>query len=197
MNETYSLSLPTKEFQVAVKNLHKLLSKIKPKPSYPILDVVVKLEAVELRMIGMALIIKCKHKNIFSFTIPFHDFYVAALGTDGKSFIAEVSAGEITIGNRSLSSDYIKLFHPENLQKLELQMNSSVIDILSLRYKFTYEELEEKNYVRLIEKEEENLDLEIYKGLKFLSKYGITYSLLRKIIDQNIQGKGLTELSNN
>ena len=197
MNETYPLSIPTKELQKAVKNIHKLLSKIKPKPSYPILDVAVKLETVELRMIGMSLIINSKHKNIYSFTIPFHDFYVATLGTDNENFVAEISAGEIKIGNRSLSSDYIKLFHPENLQKLELQMNSSIIDILSLRYKFTYEELEEKNYVRLIEKEEENLDLEIYKGLKFLSKYGITYSLLRKIIDQNIQGTTINELSNN
>jgi hypothetical protein len=76
-------------------------------------------------------------------------------------------------------------------------MNSNVLDILSLRYKFTETELEEKNYMRLIEKEEENLDLEIYKGLKFLSKYGITYSLIKKIIDQNIKGHTLNNTNNN
>ena len=129
MNETYPLSLPTKEFQVAVKNIHKLLSKIKPQLNYPILEVLVKLESVELRLIAMSLIINCKHKNIYSFTIPFHDFYAAAIGTDEETFIAKVSSGEITIGNRSLSSDNIKLFHPENLQKFDLSINCRALDI--------------------------------------------------------------------
>jgi len=197
MNESYLLSIPTKELQEAVKNLHNLISKVKPKPNYPILDVIVKLNKVELRLIGMSRIIKTNHKDIYSFTIPFHDFYVAALGVDGEDFIAEISSGKIVIDNRKISSDFIKLFHPENLHKFDLQMNSNVLDILSLRYKFTETELEEKNYMRLIEKEEENLDLEIYKGLKFLSKYGITYSLIKKIIDQNIKGHTLNNTNNN
>lgn len=197
MNETYQLSIPVKELKTAIKNLHNLLSKVKPKPNYPILDVIVKLKEIELRLIGMSRFIKTDHKNTYSFTIPFHDLYAAALGTDKDNFLAEVSSGKIKIENRKISSDFIKIFHPENLHKFDLRMNSNVLDILSLRYKFTETELEEKNYMRLIEKEEENLDLEIYKGLKYLSKYGITYSLIRKIIDQNIQGNTINELRNN
>ena len=197
MNETYPLSIPVNELKAAVNNLHKLLSKVKPKPNYPILDVIVRLKEIELRLIGMSRIIKTDHKNTYSFTIPFHDLYAAALGTDKDDFLAEVSSGKIIIDNRKISSDFIKLFHPENLHKFDLQMNSNVLDILSLRYKFTETELEEKNYMRLIEKEEENLDLEIYKGLKFLSKYGITYSFIKKIIDQKIKGHALNNTNNN
>jgi hypothetical protein len=197
MNKTYLLSVETKELREAVMNLHNLLSRIKPKPAYPILDVIVKLDEVELRLIGISRIIYTSHKKLYSFTIPFHDLYAAALGTTRPDFLAEVSSGNITIANRKISSDYIKLFHPENLNKFDLAMDSKVIDILSLRYKFTEEELKEKNYLHLLEREEDNLDYEILKGLKYLSKYGITYSFMRDIIEQKIRGIAVKTLNYN
>jgi hypothetical protein len=142
-------------------------------------------------------IIYTSHKKIYSFTIPFQDLYAAALGTQRPDFLAEVSSGIITIANHKISSDYIKLFHPENLNKFVLAMDSKVIDILSLRYKFTEQELKEKNYLHLLEKEEDNLDYEILKGLKDLAKYGITYSFMRDIIDQKIRGIAIDTLNNN
>jgi hypothetical protein len=197
MNNTYLLSLETKELKDAVKNLHKLLTKIKPRPAYPILDVIVKLNEVELRLIGMSRIIYTNHNKIYSFTIPFHDLYAAALGTQRNDFLAEVSSGNITIANHKISSDFIKLYHPENLHKFDLLMNSKVIDILSLRFKFTQQELEEKNYLHLLEEVEDNLDYEILKGLKYLAKYGITYSFMRDIIDQKIRGIAIDTLNYN
>jgi hypothetical protein len=197
MNNTYLLSLQTKELKDAVKNLHKLLNKIKPRPAYPILDVIVKLNEVELRLNGMSRIIYTNHNKIYSFTIPFHDLYAAALGTRRPDFLAEVSTGNITIANHKISSDYIKLFHPENLHNFGLRMDSKAIDILSLRFKFTEEELKEKNYLHLLVKEEENLDYQILMGLKYLAQYGISFSFLRTIIDQQIRGITIDSLNYN
>lgn len=186
MNSTYLFQLPSKELLAAVTHLHKLLSKVKPKPSYPILEVIVKLDLVELRLIGMSRFIKTEHKNIYSFTIPFIDLYASAHNTTEDFFSAEIKQGLINISNRNYSSDYIKLFHPENLQRFDLSINSNILDILSLRQKFSYTQLEEKNYLKVVEKEEEKLENEIHIALSHISKYGINYSILKKIIDQNI-----------
>jgi hypothetical protein len=126
LSKTYKFQVSVIELQNAVKHLYKLLSKIKPKPNYPILDVIVKLDSAELRLIGMSRFIQTNHKIAYSFTIPFVDFYAAALGSKEEIFSASVLEGSIKIADRQITSNHIKLIHPENVPRFDLAMNSSI-----------------------------------------------------------------------
>ena len=187
----YSITLPTNELKDAVSHLHKLLSKVKPKPSYPILDVIVKLDSIELHLVGMSRTLKILNKNIFSFTIPFNEMYYIALGETSTEISMKVSNGAIQAGNRECTSDHIKLIHPENLTPIDLPMNTSALDILSLRHKHSSEELQQNNYLELVEKYEEKIPSNVYAALEFLSKYGITKNELSKMIDKKIKEHSL------
>ena len=182
-----NFTLPTKELQDAVKLLHKLLNKIKPKPSYPILDVIVKLDAVELRLVGLSRIIKTQNKKIFSFRIPFNTVYVTALGCDDEYFNAKIKDGSIEIGEQIINTPQIELFHPENIQPIDLTLNPSIMDILALRHKHTEEELKAKDYFDIVLRQEEILDDDIAESIRILSKYGIKRNSLMRIISENIK----------
>lgn len=187
MNEHNSFTVPAKELKDAVKHLKKLINKVKPKPSYPILDVIVKLDAVELRLVGLSRIIKTPNKNIFSLRIPFNTVYVTALGCDEINYNAIVTTGSIEIGQQIIKTPQIELFHPENLQPIDLTLNPSIMDILALRFKHTEEELKAKDYFDIVLKQEEILDDDIADSIRILSKYGIKRSTVIKMISENIK----------
>ena len=147
----YNITLPTEELKNAVSHLHKLLSKVKPKPSYPILDVIVKLDSIELRLVGMSRILKVLNKNIFSFTIPFNEMYYIALGETGAEISMNVSNCLIQAGKRKCSSAHIRLIHPENLTPINLSIISTALNILALRHRHSLEELKKKEYLELLE----------------------------------------------
>ena len=187
MDKFYLLQLPTKELQNALKNLKQLVNKIKPKPSYPIVDVIVKIDQVELRLIGMSRFIKATNKNIYSFTIPLNELYAVAFGTPEDVFDAKVSEGMLKIDIRTYNSAHISIKHPENVLNLGLTINNSVMDILSLRYRFTEEELEEKDYLRILENEEEKMKQTINDAVRKLSPYGITHTFIENYIEDKIK----------
>ena len=106
-----------------IETLNKLLSKQKPKPKNPLLEIIVKLDSIELRIIGMSQVIKTKHSNTYSFTVSFKEFYGFVRGEPNQDFIAEISTGSIILEMRKFYSSSIEFHHPETLSSINLQLN--------------------------------------------------------------------------
>ncbi|MBN1639174.1 MAG: hypothetical protein JW866_09415 [Ignavibacteriales bacterium] len=186
-----SFNLNSSEAKKVLGNLKKVLNKVKTDPKSTLLEVHIKLEEIEFKLVGMSGFIKIKNNTIFSLQVPFLSFYKIIQSLRASESLIQVEDNFIKIGNFSVRSPYICVIHPENSEILDLPLNTHILNILALRYKYSEEELRKNNYLEILEKKEQELEDDMSKIRHIMFKYNV----YTKIVEDSIYDK-IREYSN-
>ena len=175
------------ELQSALNQIKRIKVKQSKKKQNFIMHLMIKQNTLELDATGMAFDIPCKCDRIMTLLVPFQPFFVLIKDLDEEWIKIEFDNNYINLGNRRIENPFIKVEHPENLRRIKLPINYNITELLSLRDRYSIEELEKNNIYEDLLQAEEKLNEDINQAVDFLKKYGITHKELSNIIDRKVQ----------
>ncbi|MBK7037862.1 MAG: hypothetical protein IPH42_16350 [Bacteroidetes bacterium] len=93
------------------------------------------------------------------------------------------------VGKFTLNNINISIAHVENIIKIDLPINYTLIDLLALKKYYSAEDLKANNLIKLINDAESIRDKSLHKALQQLKPFGFSYEELNSIIDKRVNDK--------
>jgi len=135
---------------------------------------------------GIEQTVKAETEGYTDMMIPFRLLYGIAKTDKRDMLILTIIDGQIDCGGYTLASSIIKLNTVFSKKEIDLPVNSAKIDILSLRARYSPEQLREYKMLLEIESAERQLEKALLQALIYLEPYGINRNDLDELIDNKI-----------
>ena len=121
--------------------------------------------------------------------IPFLHFESMVKDSASDDVLVVIEKGKTKVGKFTLNNINISIAHVENIIKIDLPINYTLIDLLALKKYYSAEDLNANNFIKLINDAESIRDKSLHKALQQLKPFGFSYEELNSIIDKRVNDK--------
>ena len=97
-----------------------------------------------------------------------------------------IEPGKVIVGKFTSVSNRITIHNTENIETIQLAINPTQLELLALRFQYSYEELLTSNYDAIVRVAEEKLEQNVTKAANLLREYEITPEIIKEIIKLKI-----------
>jgi len=185
--ETINLELSKTELLEALKNIKAVLPKNKEKQMLYNIELHIHPEILDISAIGAIFSVSCKSNTDMKVFLPFLYLWTAANDKSSDEFIIQINEGKFEFGMTKFQNDKIKCILPQEQRDIELSINTSVRELLALKYKYKPEELELKGLSKMIEKTDDEMREAVMEAFLNLSKYGVKEKDLFELVEKRIK----------
>jgi len=153
------------------------------------LELQIGMNKVVMLLPGLSQELYGKTTGIGKAYLPLLQFESMVKDSSTEDIVVQLESGIAKIGKYQSNTSRISLQQLENQTSIDLPVNYTVLDLLTLRKKYSFEQLMANNYIYLINQTENKMTENINKSLRFLKQYGITYDILNDCIQKKIKEK--------
>ena len=97
-----------------------------------------------------------------------------------------IASGKVIVGKFTSTSNRITIHNSENIATIQLAVNHTQMELLALRYQYSFEELLANNYDALIRVAEDKLEQNITKAFELLKQYEVTSEMINELVKARI-----------
>jgi hypothetical protein len=109
-----------------------------------------------------------------------------------EDFTVSIEREQICAGRMHVESELIRIAEPTQQRNIDLTMNYSTLDILKMGELFSKDEIKRKNFYDELIMTQYKMKDDIFDAETLLSKYGIKYDELQRIVRQKISNHKLS-----
>jgi hypothetical protein len=178
------------QFTIQVSDFKKVITEVKklsPKSLKIDVPISIQPDRIEFLFVGMSRLLPAITTHFCDVVIPFRVLDAISKTADTKELTFQVEEGKLEYGRVSLTS---KDVHIQSLflnSESSVPMNSTPKILLGMRRKHSEEYLKKNGYLSLIIKEEKRLDDNLKTAVNKLKDYGITYQMLRELVQNQFK----------
>ena len=170
----------------AIKKIAKLVPSLKKVGNIKItvqpLDIVISCPGIEFT-------IPAETSGYADIIVPFITLYAISKTEKAPSLSFTFSQGSLKTQTISITSPHILVNSLFTKKEIDLPMNSTALDILRLRKKYSDAELIEYNMLDTVKRAEQKFENDLHQVIDTLYQYGILRSDILELINQKLKEK--------
>lgn len=180
---------PKSEFQRAAKHMKHALPKDKAKLQQAVEIKFMKNE-IELSTIGASYRLYGKSEGAGRASMSLLQFADIVLSQDGEYIEVKFAPGLFESGKSGIKGTSVKVDSEGGMPAtIDLAINYKLSDLLRLRDKYPWDQIEFNNLAKTLEKAEEDLEYNIEKAYTILKQYDISRSELKTLVHVSVYGE--------
>lgn len=150
------------------------------------LELKIGLNIITLLLPGLSHEVYGKTSGIGKAYVPLLHFESMVKDTTLEDVSVIIASGKVIVGKFTSTSNRITTHNSENLATIQLAVNHTQMELLALRYQYSFEELLANNYDALIMVAEDKLEQNITKAFELLKQYEVTSEMINELIKARI-----------
>jgi hypothetical protein len=175
------------ELRKAIKGLKPALPSSIREQRKLILELDIRPKLLIISIPGVSMKCPLENETFAKAFLPF-SLFKEVVGSCKEDFLTlHIENGTLTIGKTSISSDKIALTHFENQTKIDLSVNYTPLEILSLRYTHSFDEIKRRNLHTLLGEAEEKLMKDLQRATNALSDYKVSFIEINALVQSKIE----------
>lgn len=167
----YTSQINYQQLLEALKRIQAIQLKSKKKRQDYLIELYFKPNKLEVGAIGLTITVECKSSFYKKLIVPFLPFQRLIYQVNNDWITIEFDNSYVQLDNRRIESNFIKVEHPENQRKPNVAINYSKLELLSLRNKYSDDELKMSNLLNSLENAESELNNNINTAVTALNSY--------------------------